>query len=266
MASAQLSISLEAYLCHSPTDLADMLRSTINAARAVSTAGPSRCIQCLRPAPSASAGTISRQPTQPVPMLSRRFASTQNGHSSSSRKTHKPTATHKPPKRRLEAASQPLRNWTPTRGPVLPVIAHTSAEKYDLINLGFVLRSMGVPWNEVPEQDKDRAFVIGPWKGRGGAERLISGKDIRRTTVYTPEEGVVEEVDEPDEDGFAFGKRGEIWVFGNGSFVTWGLTEEEGKAFLREVIRRKGANVESERLPAKEYEIEEMDFVVDPEA
>jgi uncharacterized Rmd1/YagE family protein len=149
---------------------------------------------------------------------------------------------------------------------VLPVIAHTSAEKYDLINLGVVLRSMGVPWNEVPEQDKDRAFVIGPWKGRGGAERLISGKDIRRTTVYTPEEGAMEELDEPDEDGFAFGKRGEIWVFGNGSFVTWGLTEEEGKAFLREVIRRKGANVESERLPAKEYEIEEMDFVVDPAA
>jgi uncharacterized Rmd1/YagE family protein len=122
-----------------------------------------------------------------------------------------------------------------------------------------------VTWNEVPEQDKDRAFVIGPWKGRGGAERLISGKDIRRTSI--PDEGtILEDLDEGDDDGFAFGKRGEIWVFGNGSFVTWGLTEEEGKAFLRDVIRRKGANIESEKLPAKEHEIEEMDFVVDPEA
>jgi uncharacterized Rmd1/YagE family protein len=245
-----------------------MLRNTFNAARIASVAGPSRCVQCVRPAlaPSSSAAA-SRQPQATPVSLSRRFASTQNGsHGLGTRKSHKPSATHKPPKRRLEAASQPLRNWTPTRGPVLPVIAHTSAEKYDLINLGVVLRSLGVPWNEVPEQDKDRAFVIGPWKGRGGAERLISGKDIRRTTVYTTEEGAVEEADEQDEDGFAFGKRGEIWVFGNGSFVTWGLTEEEGKAFLREVIRRKGANVESERLPAKEYEIEEMDFVVDPAA
>jgi uncharacterized Rmd1/YagE family protein len=93
---------------------------------------------------------------------------------------------------------------------------------------------------------------------------LISGKDIRRTTV--PDEAVIEEEDEMDDDGFGFGKRGEIWIFGNGSFVTWGLTEEEGKAFLRDVIRRKGANIESERMPAKEHEIEEMDFVVDPKA
>jgi uncharacterized Rmd1/YagE family protein len=113
-------------------------------------------------------------------------------------------------------------------------------------------------------------LVIGPWKGRGGAERLISGKDLRRTTVYTPEESTngsaVEESEDYGDGGFQYGDRGEIWVFGNGSFVTWGLTEEEGKAFLREVIRRKGANVESERLSAKEYEIEEMDFVVDPAA
>lgn len=200
----------------------------------------------------------------------RSYATQASSISHNSRKTHKATPTHKPPKRRLEAASQPLRIHTPTRGNVLPCIAHTSADRYDLINLGVVLKSLGVSWNEVPEQDKDRALVIGPWKGRGGAERLISGKDLRRTTVYTPEESSsnLEEADEYDygDGGFQYGDRGEIWVFGNGSFVTWGLTEEEGKAFLREVIRRKGANVESERLSAKEYEIEEMDFVVDPAA
>jgi len=188
-----------------------------------------------------------------------------SSNGSGSRKPNRQVPTHKPPKRRLEAASQPLRISTPTRGPTLPCIAHTSADKYDLLKLGYTLHQLGVSWNEVPEQDKDRAFVIGPWKGRGGAERLISGKDVRRTTV--PDEStLLEEMDEGDDDGFAYGKRGEIWVFGNGSFVTWGLTEEEGKAFLRDVIRRKGANIESERIAAKEHEIEEMDFVVDPNA
>jgi uncharacterized Rmd1/YagE family protein len=122
-----------------------------------------------------------------------------------------------------------------------------------------------VRWDEVPEGDRERAFVIGPWKGRGGAERLISGKDIRRTTLGTLEEG--EEMEDDVRDmGFGYGDRGEIWVFNSGSFVTWGLTEEEGRAFLREVIRRKGASVEVDPLTSSEYEVEEVDFVVDPTA
>lgn len=74
--------------------------------------------------------------------------------------------------------------------------------------------------------------------------------------------------EEGDDDsmGFGYGDRGEIWVFNSGSFVTWGLTEEEGRAFLREVIRRKGTMVEVDRLGQREYEVEEMDFVVDPDA
>lgn len=96
---------------------------------------------------------------------------------------------------------------------------------------------------------------------------MISGKDVRRTMAYSHvEESSAEDAEELGDGGFEYGDRGEIWVFGNGSFVTWGLTEEEGKAFLREVIRRRGASVESERLSAKEYELEEMDFVVDPAA
>jgi uncharacterized Rmd1/YagE family protein len=133
---------------------------------------------------------------------------------------------------------------------------------------------LGVRWDEVPEGDKDRAFVIGPWKGRGGAERLISGKDVKRTKGYTTgsasEDNSVLDSDANEEDigntGFGYGERGEIWVFNSGSFVTWGLTEEEGRAFLREVVRKRGGNVEVERLSAKEYEVEEVDFVVDPTA
>jgi uncharacterized Rmd1/YagE family protein len=143
---------------------------------------------------------------------------------------------------------------------------------------------LGVRWDEVPEGDRDRAFVIGPWKGRGGAERLISGKDVRRTaplpsnpmgagqaasmwSIQQGEDGeVVSEEDEMREPGFGYGERGEIWVFGNGSFVTWGLTESEGESFLREVIRRKGAGVERGSMKRGEYEVEEVDFVVDPTA
>lgn len=138
-------------------------------------------------------------------------------------------------------------------------IAHTTAERYDLVFLGAVLRRMGVQWNEVPEGDRDRAIVIGPWKGRGGAERLIRGKDVRR---------VEDEGDDGDlvDMGFEYGERGEIWVFSSGSFVTWGLTEEEGRAFLRDVIRHRGSRVEIDRLTAEEYEVEEVDFVVDPTA
>lgn len=165
---------------------------------------------------------------------------------------------HKPPKRRLEAASLPLRNnLTPSRGPILQCIAHTTAERYDLPSLAAVLRRMGVRWDEVPEGDRDRAFVIGPWKGRGGAERLICGKDV-------PTEA--DEVDTDADLGFGYGERGEVWVFGSGSFVTWGLTEEEGRVFLREVIRGPGSRVEAERLPLPECEVEEVDFVADPTA
>jgi uncharacterized Rmd1/YagE family protein len=120
------------------------------------------------------------------------------------------------------------------------------------------LGHLGVRWDEVPEGDRERAFVIGPWKGRGGVERLISGKDVKRVN----NDGEVENEDET----FGYGDRGEIWVFNSGSFVTWGLTLEEGKAFLRDVIRRKGPVVEVERLDSKEYQVEEVDFVVDPTA
>ncbi len=151
---------------------------------------------------------------------------------------------------------------------MLQCIAHTTAEKYDLVSLGIALRSLGVRWDEVPEGDRERAFVIGPWKGRGGAERLISGKDVRRVTPTPP--GLMDaEVDNDAEMldmGFGDGDRGEIWVFNSGSFVTWGMTEEEGRAFLREVIRRKGSIVEIERLPSQDHEVEEVDFVVDPTA
>lgn len=191
----------------------------------------------------------------------------QGARTSQQRKALNLSIKPKPPKRRLEAVSQPLRNApSSSRGPILQCIAHTTAERYDLAILGGVLRNLGVRWDEVPEGDHDRAFVIGPWKGRGGVERLISGKDARRITLPPSLKDAAEELDEEDDAqnmGFEYGERGEIWVFNNGSFVTWGLTEEEGRAFLRDVIRRKGSAVELDQLAVSEYEVEEVDFVVD---
>jgi uncharacterized Rmd1/YagE family protein len=50
-------------------------------------------------------------------------------------------------------------------------------------------------------------------------------------------------------------------VFSNGSFVCWGLTEEDAKVFQKEVITR-APGMEVGQL--REPETEELEFVVDP--
>ncbi|OBZ72191.1 Required for meiotic nuclear division protein 1 [Grifola frondosa] len=58
----------------------------------------------------------------------------------------------------------------------------------------------------------------------------------------------------------ANGKEGEIFVFGNGSFVCWGLGEEEAKDFASKVLEKSNAQVS----PLKEPETEDLEFVTDP--
>jgi required for meiotic nuclear division protein 1 len=55
-----------------------------------------------------------------------------------------------------------------------------------------------------------------------------------------------------------WGDGGEVFVFSNGSFVSWGLGEGEAQRFAREVL----APSEVNRL--KEPETEELEFVTDP--
>ncbi|KAJ8581707.1 DUF155-domain-containing protein [Rhizopogon salebrosus TDB-379] len=55
-----------------------------------------------------------------------------------------------------------------------------------------------------------------------------------------------------------WGDGGEVFVFSNGSFVSWGLGEGEAQRFAREVL----APSEINRL--KEPETEELEFVTDP--
>lgn len=56
------------------------------------------------------------------------------------------------------------------------------------------------------------------------------------------------------------GKEGEIFVFANGSFVCWGLGEEEAQKFAITVLSRPDVQVGS----LKEAETEELEFVTDP--
>lgn len=56
------------------------------------------------------------------------------------------------------------------------------------------------------------------------------------------------------------GREGEIFVFANGSFVCWGLGEEDARRFAAEVVSRP----EIEIAPLKEPETEELEFVTDP--
>jgi required for meiotic nuclear division protein 1 len=56
------------------------------------------------------------------------------------------------------------------------------------------------------------------------------------------------------------GQEGEIFIFSNGSFVCWGLGEDEAGVFAREVLGR--ANIEIGRM--KEAETEDLEFVTDP--
>lgn len=56
------------------------------------------------------------------------------------------------------------------------------------------------------------------------------------------------------------GKVGEVFIFSNGSFVTWGLGEEEARMFAAEVLSKSGTEVE----PLVEAETEDLEFVTDP--
>ncbi|KAG7089593.1 hypothetical protein E1B28_011260 [Marasmius oreades] len=56
-------------------------------------------------------------------------------------------------------------------------------------------------------------------------------------------------------------KKGEVFVFGNGSFVCWGLEEEDAKKFGSQVL---GRVPEFQVAPLKVPETEELEFVTDP--
>ena len=56
------------------------------------------------------------------------------------------------------------------------------------------------------------------------------------------------------------GQEGEVFIFGNGSIVCWGLGEHAAEKFAKEVIEKSNAAMQ----PLKEPETEDLEFVTDP--
>lgn len=126
------------------------------------------------------------------------------------------------PLRRTASASLSIRsNPNPTRSSIQPIITLATAERYILPRISSRMNMLGVkPLHE--------AYWIPKWKFRDA---------------------------ELGED-----KEAEIFIFGNGSFVCWGMTEEHAVMFQKEVLQRTGAEV----TPFREAETEELEFVTDP--
>lgn len=196
-------------------------------------------------------------------------------------------ATPKSTKRRQVIASQDLRsNPPPTRGPLLQCIAYSTAEKYDLDKLAAQLRDLDVKWSTVLEEasntgawgvpgisaSSDQAIVISDWN----TTNVLEDTSYEERDNY----GVASDLSQAERPemestpilshkhralaAFEQGQHGEIWVFRNGSFVTWGLTPAEGRRFLREVIRNPATIIEVGTFKFDLVQTEEVDFVVDP--
>jgi required for meiotic nuclear division protein 1 len=55
-------------------------------------------------------------------------------------------------------------------------------------------------------------------------------------------------------------REGEVFIFNNGSFVCWGLSEDDAMRFRKDVLAPAGAEVK----PLAEPETEELEFATDP--
>jgi hypothetical protein len=62
------------------------------------------------------------------------------------------------------------------------------------------------------------------------------------------------------EGGGEVKREGEVFIFSNGSFVCWGLAEEDAMRFRRDVLTPARAEVG----PLAEPETEELEFATDP--
>ena len=61
-------------------------------------------------------------------------------------------------------------------------------------------------------------------------------------------------------EGDGEAREGEVFIFSNGSFVCWGLAEEDAKRFRKDVLGPARAEVG----PLAEPETEELEFATDP--
>ncbi|KAJ7773289.1 cytoplasmic protein [Mycena metata] len=127
------------------------------------------------------------------------------------------------PLRRSASASLPIRvNPTPTRSSIQTVFTLATAERYLLSRIR--------THPQLQSLGSSQKFHDAWWFSRWGK-------------------------------GKAAGEPGEVFVFANGSFVCWGLEEDEAHRFALEVI---GGVPGIEVAPLRAPETEELEFVIDP--
>ena len=150
----------------------------------------------------------------------------QGSSSSSSSSSLKPKA-HTPLRRTASDSLSIRTNPKPTQSEIQPISTLATAERYLLTRLRTRLPSaLGAR----PLHD---AYWVPKWCGNGDG-------------------------DGGNGDG---GKReGEVFIFRNGSFVCWGLTEEDAVRFRRDVLMPANAEVGTLAEP----ETEELEFATDP--
>ncbi|EIW83779.1 hypothetical protein CONPUDRAFT_99345 [Coniophora puteana RWD-64-598 SS2] len=208
----------------------------------------------LRRSALSSRLTSPRLTTRSVPLRPHAFTLPRLGSSSirlaSTSSTPPPTdsvdATLKPrpkastPLRRSASASasRPIRaNPTPTRSAIRPVLTFAMAERFLLPRIRAHIMthnaSAGIEVHLVHE-----ALWIPRWPASSLAGDATDGQAKKE------------------------GEGGEVFIFANGTFVCWGMSEEEAQRFSREVMApaMRGAAL----APLREAETEELEFVTDP--
>ncbi|KAF9267741.1 hypothetical protein L218DRAFT_854520 [Marasmius fiardii PR-910] len=131
------------------------------------------------------------------------------------------------------SASLPIRsNPKPTRSEIQTVFTLTTSHKYLLSRLR-------------------------PGGHQHPGLRLPEGSRILHESWWVPMWGP-----KGEGEGTKKVKKGEVFVFGNGSFVCWGLEEEDAEKFVKEVLGRVGGGFQVG--PLKVPEMEELEFVMDP--
>ena len=134
------------------------------------------------------------------------------------------------PLRRTASDSLPIRaNPKPTQSKIHPISTVATSERYLLTRLRTRLPPSARPLHD--------AYWVPKWSssGSGGeGEGGGGGEEVRR--------------------------EGEVFIFSNGSFVCWGLAEEDAMRFRRDVLTPARAEVG----PLAEPETEELEFATDP--
>lgn len=150
----------------------------------------------------------------------------QGSSSSSSSSSLKPKA-HTPLRRTASDSLSIRTNPKPTQSEIQPISTLATAERYLLTRLRTRLSpSLGAR----PLHD---AYWVPKWRG---------------------------DSNDGSSDGDGRKREGEVFIFRNGSFVCWGLTEEDAVRFRRDVLMPANAEVGTLAEP----ETEELEFATDP--